>query len=81
MIAAVLVNESELWASLTLTIRDGIGNTYAPISDTTAPYPQDAGYWWNRDTFHFELAANTLYTLTVSHCTKIQTVEFFTSPE
>jgi len=76
----VLVNESELWASLTLKIVDGIGDSYIPISDSSAPYPKDAGSWWNLDTFHFELVANTRYTLTVSHCTDSQTVTFFTSP-
>ena len=76
----VLVDESELWASLTLKIGDDIGDSYIPISDSTARYPSDAGYWWNLDTFHFELAANTRYTLTVSHCTTSQSVSFFTSP-
>lgn len=76
----VLVDESELWASLTVQIGDDVGDTYLSISDRTAPYPRDAGSWWNLDTFHFELAANTRYTLTVSHCTMIQRVSFFTSP-
>lgn len=76
----VLVDESELWASLTLKIGDDVGDTYPPTSDSTAPYSRDAGSWWNLDTFHFELAANTRYTLTVNHCTTIQRVSFFTSP-
>ena len=76
----VLVDESELWASLTLKIGDDNGDSYIPISDSTARYPSDAGYWWNLDTFHFELAANTRYTLTVSHCTTSASVSFFTSP-
>ena len=76
----VLVDESELWASLALRISDDIGDSYIPIADSSAPYAKDAGSWWNLDTFHFELLADTRYTLTVSHCTNIQTVEFFTSP-
>ena len=76
----VLVDESELWAELTVVIGDDIGDTFLPKADSTAPYPGDAGSWWNRDTFHFELASSTRYTLTVSHCTQKQTVTFFTSP-
>jgi hypothetical protein len=76
----VQVDESELWALLTVTINDDGDNAYLPTSDTTAPYPRDAGSWWNLDTFHFELAANTRYTLSVSHCATVQRVSFFTSP-
>jgi hypothetical protein len=76
----VLVDETELWASLTLKIGDDVGDSYIPTADSSAPYPRDAGSWWNLDTFHFELAANTRYTLTVSHCTTSQSVSFFTSP-
>jgi len=75
-----VVDESELWAELTLKIGDDLGDTYVPTADTTAPYPGDAGSWWNRDTFHFDLTAGTRYTLTVSHCSMSQTVTFFTSP-
>jgi hypothetical protein len=75
-----IVDESELLGSLTLTIGDDGGDTFLPTANSTAPYPRDAGYWWNLDRFHFELAASTRYTLTVSHCTKSQRVSFFTSP-
>ncbi|MEO8841265.1 MAG: hypothetical protein ABI591_03765 [Kofleriaceae bacterium] len=74
----VLVDETELWAELTVTIGDDGDDSFLPTSDTTAPYAGDAS-WWNLDTFHFELAANTRYTLTVSHCNMIQRVAFFTN--
>jgi len=76
----VLVDESELWNELSVTIADDIGDTYLPTSESTEPYPADAGTWWNRDTYHFELAASTRYTLAVSHCSTYQRVAFFTSP-
>jgi hypothetical protein len=77
----VIVDESELRYSFTVQIADDQGNSFAPISDTAVPYPPDAGSWWSLDTFHFELAADTRYTATVSVCTqRSQSVEFFTSP-
>jgi hypothetical protein len=77
----VVIDESELWASLSLQMVDELSNSYQWTADTTSPYPADAGSWWNRDTFHYELAPNHRYTLTVSHCTNIQTVTFFTSAQ
>lgn len=76
----VYVDEIELWAELTLVITDELGAPYAWTSDSSEPYPSGAGMWWRRDGFHYDLAASHRYTLTVSHCTTRQSVEFFTSP-
>jgi hypothetical protein len=76
----VVVDESELWAELTLTMVDELGDSYLYVSDSTAPYPGGSGSWWNQDKFHYELAPNHRYTVTVSHCANSQSVEFFTSP-
>jgi len=77
----VVIDETELWASLSLEMIDDLSNSYQWTADTTSAYPADAGSWWNRDTFHYELAAGHRYTLTVSHCHNIQTVTFFTSAQ
>ena len=78
----VIVDESELRWSLTVRITDDQGHSFAPVSDDAVPFPPDAGSWWSLDTFHFELAANTRYTASVSVCNgRLQTVEFFTSPD
>jgi hypothetical protein len=77
----VIIDESELRWSFTVRITDDQGNSFAPTADTEVPYPPDAGSWWSLDTYHFELAANTRYTATISVCpTRTETVEFFTSP-
>ena len=76
----VLVDESGLWTQLAVTITDDAGDSYIPIAQSTAPSSLDAGIWWNRDTYHFELAPSTRYELFVSHCAASQTVSFFTSP-
>lgn len=75
----VYVDESELQGELTLTMTDNLGNAYAWTSDDSEPYPGDAGTWWSRDSFHYDLAPSRRYTLTVSHCQHSQTVTFFTS--
>ncbi len=75
----VYVDESELQGELSLTMVDDLGNPYEWTTDSTAPYPGDAGTWWNQDKFHYDLAPSHRYTLTVSHCATIQTVVFFTS--
>ncbi|HEY1546247.1 MAG TPA: hypothetical protein VGG28_00435 [Kofleriaceae bacterium] len=70
-----LVDETALWTQLIVTITDDIGDSYLPTAESTT---YDRGV--NHDTYHFELAASTRYTLAVGHCTTIQTVGFFTSP-
>jgi len=75
----VYVDETELWAELTLEMIDNLGQSYSWTVDSTQAYPQDAGIWWNRDSFHYDLAPGQRYTLTVSHCRTRQTVTFFTS--
>ncbi|HEY1816378.1 MAG TPA: hypothetical protein VGG74_28725 [Kofleriaceae bacterium] len=76
----VLVDESDLWQSISVTITDDFGDLYEPTTASTQLYPADAGTWSNRDTYHFELAASTRYTLAVSHCSTYESVPFFTSP-
>ncbi|HEY3807219.1 MAG TPA: hypothetical protein VGL61_31675 [Kofleriaceae bacterium] len=76
----VLVDESALWHDISVTITDDVGDLYDPTAASTQPYPADAGIWSNRDTYHFELAASTRYTLAASHCTTYESVAFFTSP-
>jgi hypothetical protein len=78
----VVIDESELRWSFAVAITDDLGTSFAPISDTEVPFPSDAGSWWSLDTYHFELAANTRYTATVTVCdNRTQMVEFFTSPD
>jgi len=79
----VVIDETELQGSLTLTMIDDLGNSYQYTSDTYAQYPTDGSIWWDQDKYHYELAPSHRYTLTVSPqiCSPYQpqTVEFFTS--
>jgi hypothetical protein len=77
----VYVDETELWAELTLDMTDDLGTTYAWNSDGTEPYPGDAAIWWNRDSFSYQLPPSRRMTLTVSHCQDAQSVTFFTSAQ
>ncbi len=78
----VVIDESELRWSFTVRIIDEGGISIAPVSDDEVPFPADAGSWWSRDTYHFELAPNTRYTARVAVCDdRIQTVDFFTSAD
>lgn len=74
----VIVDESELQYELSLTMIDDAGTAYKYTADSSEPNPD--GTFWNRDKFHYELAAGHRYDLTVSHCDQSQTVTFFTSP-
>jgi hypothetical protein len=75
----VYVNETELWAELTLTMTDESGHTFSWTDDGSQPNPDSQ--WWNLDNFHYDLAPSSRYVLTVGHCNSNQTVTFFTSPE
>lgn len=74
----VIVDESELQYELQLTMTDDLGQAYKYTADSSAPNPD--GTFWNRDRFHYDLAAGHRYDLTVSHCQQSQTVTFFTTP-
>ena len=76
----VVIDESELQGALAFSMIDDVGNTYQWTTESYAPNPSDAGGWWSQDKFHYELAGNHRYTLTVTACPdRTQTVEFFTS--
>jgi hypothetical protein len=78
----VIVDETELRYELKLTMVDDQGTAYQYTTDSSDPDPD--GMYWNRDKFHYELAASHRYDLTVAACDNgqpgSQTVTFFTSP-
>jgi hypothetical protein len=77
----VYLDESELLGQLSLAMTDDLSNPYQWTNESSSPYPGDAGPWWSRDKFHYELAPSHRYTLTVSHCELNQSVTFFTSAQ
>jgi hypothetical protein len=74
----VYIDESELQGLENITMIDDLGTTYTSQWDTYEVDPD--GNYWARDRYHFVLAAEHRYQLTVSHCDMSETITFFTSP-